>query len=78
MTTTKPVSEPSTGPTGVGSVATKKTMPLQKDKPAKPVRPKVPKLFRPRAVVGDATAAVPPVILWDDPFDPTTDPKAKG
>jgi hypothetical protein len=77
MTTIKPASGASRPQVGFESTTAEKIAPPQSDKPTKPVRRRIPKALRPR-VVGDAPVAPAPVILWDDPFEPAPDPKARG
>jgi hypothetical protein len=63
---------------GPDSAPDEKNAALQNDRPAKLVGRAVPKPFRPRAVGASPPAAVPPVILWDDPVGSDIDAKPKS
>lgn len=63
---------------GPDPAADEKNAALQNDRPVKLVGRAVPKPFRPRVVRASPSAAVPPVILWDDPVGSDTDAKPKS
>jgi hypothetical protein len=69
MTTTKSTSRTAMGGSGLRSPSDGKAASPQNDRPPKPVRRVMPKPLRPHLVAKGSPAAVPAVILWDDPVE---------
>lgn len=69
MTTIKSTSKTPAGGGDLHSPPVGKTASPQNDRPPKPVRRVMPKPLRPQLVAKGSPAAVPAVILWDDPVE---------
>lgn len=77
MTTTKSTSKTPIGGGGLHSPSAGKPASPQNDRPPKPVRRVMPKPLRPQLVAKGSPAAVPALILWDDPVEAPAIVKSK-